>query len=33
MAIAGSFTFEGIEFEFGASNKNYWEELETAFKE
>jgi hypothetical protein len=32
-AIAGSFTFEGIEFEFDASNRNYWEELETAFKE
>ena len=30
---AGSFTFEGIEFEFDASNRNYWEELETAFKE
>jgi hypothetical protein len=32
-AIAGSFTFEGIEFEFDASTRNYWEELETAFKE
>ena len=30
---SGSFTFEGIEFEFDPSNRNYWEELETAFKE
>jgi hypothetical protein len=32
-AIAGSFTFEGIEFEFDASNRNNSEESETAFKE
>ena len=30
---SGSFTFEGIEFEFDPSNRSYWEELETAFKE
>ena len=29
----GSFAFEGIEFEFDDSNRNYWNELETAFKE
>jgi hypothetical protein len=29
----GSFTFEGIEFEYDGSNRNYWNELETAFKE
>jgi hypothetical protein len=32
-AITGSFTFEGIEFEYDGSNRNYWNELETAFKE
>ncbi|WP_299670709.1 DUF5723 family protein [uncultured Polaribacter sp.] len=30
---AGSFTFEGIEFEYDDSNRNYWDELNTAFKE
>jgi len=29
----GSFTFEGITFEFDESNVDYWKELETAFKE
>lgn len=32
-AIAGNFTFEGIELEFDASNANYWNVLETNFKE
>ena len=30
--IVGSFTFEGIEFEFD-SNRNYWQELDAALKE
>jgi hypothetical protein len=30
---SGSFTLEGIEFEFDDSNRNYWNEIETAFKE
>ena len=30
--IVGSFTFEGIEFEFD-SNRNYWRELDVALKE
>jgi len=29
----GSFTFEGITFEFDQSNVDYWNELEAAFKE
>lgn len=29
----GSFTFEGIEFQYNNSNTNYWEELNDAFKE
>jgi hypothetical protein len=29
----GSFTFEGIEFELDEPNRDYWNELETAFKE
>ncbi|AUC86449.1 hypothetical protein CW731_14685 [Polaribacter sp. ALD11] len=29
----GSFTFEGIEFEYDANNSSYWEELDAAFKE
>ena len=31
--VVGSFTIEGLEFEFDDSNRNYWEELETAFNE
>jgi hypothetical protein len=30
---AGSFKFEGIDFEFDESNRNYWNEIETAFRE
>jgi hypothetical protein len=29
---AGSFTFEGIEFELDEPNRDYWNELETAFR-
>lgn len=29
----GDFTFEGVEFAYDATNLNYWEELDTAFKE
>lgn len=29
----GDFTFEGIEFEYNSANRNYWNELNEAFKE
>ncbi|PWG06538.1 DUF5723 family protein [Polaribacter aquimarinus] len=29
----GSYTFEGLNFEFNASNPNYWNELDTDFRE